>query len=131
MAIFVWPNQHEFDIKEQCLILQHRNPRLKDLTQEKLAETREWISRSQAIDVEDQKVDLRAWRMGLKPKELKKLVKRMEEDLKWARRIKEGRERKEKKINEKVSVEEKREVAVQPSPGRRKRKNVIEDSDDE
>ena len=131
VAIFVWPDQREFDIEEQCLILQHRNAKLKDLTPEELAETREWISRSHTIDAEGQKVDLRAWRMGLKHKDLKKLVKRMEEDLKWARRMKEGREQEEKKRNEKVSVKEKREEAVEPSPGRRKRKFVIEDSDDE
>ena len=131
VAIFVWPDQREFDIQEQCLILQHRNAKLKDLTPEELAETREWISRSHTIDAEGQKVDLRAWRMGLKHKDLKKLVKRMEQDLKWARRMKEGEEREVKRRSQKVVVTEKREEAVEPSPSRRKRKLVIEDSDDE
>ena len=69
--------------------------------------------------------------MGLKHKELKKLVQSMEADLKWARRIKEGEEREGKRRNQKVVVKEKREEAVEPSPSRRKRKLVIEDSDDE
>ena len=131
VAIFVWPDQREFDIQEQCLILQHRSPKLKDLTPEQLVETREWIIRSHTIDAEGQKVDLRAWRKGLKPKDSKKLVKRMEADLKWARKMKEGVEREEKRRDQKVLVKEKREEVVEPSVSRRKRKFVIEDSDDE
>ncbi len=131
VAIFVWPTQREFEIQEQCLILQHRNAKLKDLTPEELIEIRGWISRSYTIDAEGQKVDLRAWRRGLKYKDLKKLVKRMEADLKWARRIKEDLEREEERRSQKVSVKEKREKVVDPSPSRRRRKFVIEDSDEE
>ena len=42
------------------------------------------MSDSDTVNVEGQKVDLWEWRKGLKNKELKKLVKKMEEDLKWA-----------------------------------------------
>ena len=42
------------------------------------------MSDSDTINVEGQNVDLWEWCKGLKNKELKKLVKKMEEDLKWA-----------------------------------------------
>ena len=113
------------------MILQHRNAKLKDLTPEDLNRVREWIRKSDTIDAEEQKVDIHAWRKGLKPKDLKKLIKRMEEDLKAARRVKEGLEREEKRKGEKGLVEEKSEETVSPSVNRRKRKFVIEDSDDE
>ena len=131
VAIFIWPGQREFEIQEQCQILQHRNAKLKDLTPEELIEVKDWISQSHNIDAEGQKVDLRAWRKGLNHMAMKKRVKRMEADLKSARRMEEHREREEKRMNQKDSVKEKREEAVDPSPMRRKRKLVIEDSDDE
>ena len=131
VAIFIWPEKREFEIQEQCLILQHRNAKLKDLTPDVLNEVREWISGSRTIDAEGQKVDLRAWLKGLKPKDLKKLVKKMEADLKSARRMKEAQEREEKRRSQKSLVKEKREETVSPSVNRRKRKLVIEDSDDE
>lgn len=129
VAIFIWPDKCEFEIQEQCLILQHRNAKLKDLTPEDLNKVREWISRSRTIDAEGQKVDLHAWRKGLKPKDLKKLVKKMEADLKSARRMKEAQEREEKRRSQKGLVKEKCEETVSPSVNRRKRKFVIEDSD--
>ena len=131
VAIFLCPEKRIFEIKEQCLILQHRNAKLKDLTPEELNAVREWITQSRTIDVEGEKVDLGAWRRGLKPKDLKKLIKTMEADLKSATIMKEAQEREEKRRSQKGLVEEKREETVSPSVNRRKRKLVIEDSDDE
>lgn len=104
VAIFLWPEKREFEIEEQCLILQHRNAKLKDLTLEGLNQVREWISQSRTIDAEEQKVDLRAWRKGLKPKALKKLIQRMEADLKSASRMKEAQEREEIRRSQKDLV---------------------------
>ena len=131
VAIFLWPDKREFEIQEQCLILKHRNAKLRDLTPEDLNKVREWISGSRTIDAEEQKVDLRAWRKGLKPKELKKLIQKMEADLKSARGMKEAQEREEKRRNQQGLVEEKHKETVSPSVNHRKRRLVIEDSDDE
>ncbi|KAK3168448.1 hypothetical protein OEA41_004896 [Lepraria neglecta] len=84
IAIFYWPDLRDFSLEEQCLILKHRNARLKDITPEELERIEEWMSDSDTINIEGRKVDLWEWRKGLKNKELRKLVKKMEEDLKWA-----------------------------------------------
>lgn len=131
VAIFLCPDKRVFEIEEQCLILQHRNAKLKDLTPEELNAVREWITQSRTINVEGEKVDLGTWRRGLKPKDLKKLTKRMEADLKSATIMKEAQEREEKRGSHKGFVEEKSEETVSPSVNRRKRKFVVDDSDNE
>lgn len=90
IALFYWPpyrqRRRDFDLREQCLILGHRNPRLRSITVEELIEVQEWIGRSKTITSEEQRIDIRAWRLGLDEGDLKALTKLMEEDLKRARR---------------------------------------------
>ena len=83
IAIFYWLDLRKFGLEEQCLILKHRNARLKDKMPEELERIEEWMSNSDNINVGGQKVDIWEWRRELRNKELKKLVKKMEEDLKW------------------------------------------------
>ena len=114
------------------MVLRHRNARLKDLTVEELVEVEEWMIQSHIIDAEGQKIDVRAWRKGLKPMELLRIVNRVEQDLERATRMKENREGRPRRTYQKLPLREKcEEVIIEESPNRQKRRGIIEDSDDD
>ena len=147
IAIFKWPGLREFDLEEQCLILKHRNARLKDITLEELGELEKWIQDSRTVDVEGRKVNLWLWRKKLGPKELNKLVERMEEDLEQATIMKDYKPVAKKKVKatkqrivahaKKVEASKsraKKKVDEGPKDGPRRRKRkvvVVEDSSDD
>ena len=52
IAIFYWLDLREFGLEEQCLILKHRNARLKDKMPEELERIEERMSNSDNINIE-------------------------------------------------------------------------------
>lgn len=87
VALFLWPSyryHNGFNLEDQCLILKHRNSRLREISEEDLVEILAWMTESKTITVEDESVDIRKWRLRLGEEELSTRVKRMDEDLKRA-----------------------------------------------